>query len=368
MIFRIKALVDILQSAMEVSRESFRAMIYYDYKRGITFHESHKNFKAAFGDSAPSLATITYWYREYKRGRDSVKDDPRPERPPTAVTHENVIRVEWLIKERRNITHREIQDELQIGSQAVATILHDHLKVRKVASRWIPHLLTDEQKARRVDWCQFMMEKFDGGSSQAVSYILTTDESWIYCYDPLTKQQSAQWVFEEDNLPTKVVRGRSVNKKMIAVFFRRSGPVAVIPLEDQRTVTSLWYTETCLPQAFEQLGEDRPKSGTRGIFFHQDNAPAHTAARTMDFLNNSGVQLVSHAPYSPDLAPCDFFLFPTVKKMLRGRTFSNSDEAVEAFRALFFDLPQDAFLKCFQDWFERMKKCIDARGEYFEKQ
>lgn len=352
---------------MNVSREEFRVMIYYDYKRGLSFKESHENLNIAFGQSAPSLATVSFWFREFGRGRESVKDEARPGRPSTAVTHENVIKVEWLIKEKRNITHREIQNELKIGSQAVSNILNDHLKVRKVSSRWIPHLLTEEQKAHRVDWCKYMLEKFEGGTSQQVSYILTCDESWIYSYDPLTKQQSTQWVFEEDALPTKVVRGRTVNKKMIAVFFRRSGPVAVIPLEDRRTVTSQWYSEVCLPQAFQQLAEDRPRSGTRGILFHQDNAPAHTAARTLDFLQTSGVQLLPHPPYSPDLAPCDFFLFPTIKKSMRGRSFNNSNDAVDEFRRAFFDLPQDRFFSCFESWFSRMHKCIDAAGEYFEK-
>lgn len=352
---------------MDVSREAFRAMIFYDYKRGLTFKESHENLQTAFQESAPALATVTYWFREFKRGRENLNDDPRPGRPQTAVTHENVIRVEWLLRENRHITHREIEGELKIGSQAVSTILHEHLKVRKVASRWIPHSLTEEQKSRRVDWCKFMLKKFDGGTSQNVSYILTTDESWIYSYDPLTKQQSTQWVFEEDELPTKVVRGRSVNKKMIAVFFRRSGPVAVIPLEDRRTITSEWYCEVCLPQAFGELNSERPRSGVRGILFHQDNAPAHSAARTMDYLTTSGVQMLPHPPYSPDLAPCDFFLFPTVKKMLRGRKFNNANEAVEEFRRLFFDLPQDMFFKCFESWFTRMHKCIGVGGKYFEK-
>lgn len=64
-----------------------------------------------------------------------------------------------------------------------------------------------------------MLHKFKGGDSKQVNYIMTSDESWIYSYDPLTKQQLPEWVFEEDYLPTKVVLGRSVNKKMVDVFF-----------------------------------------------------------------------------------------------------------------------------------------------------
>lgn len=79
---------------MDVSREAFRALMFYDYKWGRNIKESQENLKAGFGESAPALATITYCFREFKRGRVKLNDDPRPGRPPTAVTHENVIRVD----------------------------------------------------------------------------------------------------------------------------------------------------------------------------------------------------------------------------------------------------------------------------------
>lgn len=212
-----------------------------------------------------------------------------------------------------------------------------------------------------------MLKKFDKGNSQRLSYIVTSDKSWIYSYDPFTKQQSTQRVSEDDNLPTKVVRDRSVNKKIVAVFFRRSGPVAVIPLGGQKIVTSQWYSEVCLPQAFQELNVSRPSTGTRGIIFHQDNSPAHTSARTMDYFSKSGVQLLPHPAYSPNLAPCDFFMFPTLQKSLRGRRFSTADEAVDEFRRLFFDLPQEQFFSCFESWFSQMHKCINVAGKYFKK-
>lgn len=68
-------------------------------------------------------------------------------------------------------------------------------------------------------------------------------------------------------MPIKRVRRRSANKKIKVVFFRRSGPVAVIPLEEGTTVPSDWYSKDCLPQAFENSNSERPRSGVRGIFF-----------------------------------------------------------------------------------------------------
>lgn len=66
---------------MEVSRTDFRAMIFYDFKRGLSYTESHENLMKAFGDDAPSNATVNRWFNEFKRGRQSFEDDPRPGRP-----------------------------------------------------------------------------------------------------------------------------------------------------------------------------------------------------------------------------------------------------------------------------------------------
>jgi len=77
---------------------------------------------------------------------------------------------------------------------------------------------------------------------------------------------------------------------------------------------------------------------------------------------------MGHPPYSPDLAPNDFFLFPHIKKKMRGQRFSCPEDAVEAFKNHVLEVSQSEWKKCFDNWFERMQKCINQAGEYFEKQ
>ena len=77
---------------------------------------------------------------------------------------------------------------------------------------WIPHLLTEDQKKARVDWCKLMLVKFDMGKSNKVSQIITGDETWIYSYEPERKSQSQVWVLPGESAPTKVVRGRATGK------------------------------------------------------------------------------------------------------------------------------------------------------------
>jgi histone-lysine N-methyltransferase SETMAR len=358
---------DMACSSSEVKQREYRPMIFYDWKKGLSANQCHESMCSAFGSSAPSMATITYWYREFVRGRRSFEDEDRPGRPVEIVTDEVVQRVEKLVRYNRSITTREIAESVGIGSAAVQTILHDRLALRKLSSRWVPHLLSEVEKQQRVDWCRFMLEKFEEGRSKRVGEILTGDETWVYKYDPETKHQSSVWVFENEDAPMKVIRSRSVDKRMVAVFFRRQGLVKAVPLVEQATVTAHWYTTVCLPQVFAELQNTRPKTGLRGILLHQDNASAHTAAVTMDFLHQSDVQLLPHPPYSPDLAPCDFFLFPKVKLLLKGKHYESKDAALAAFNGVLNDIGNTEWVACFESWFQRMSHCIQSSGNYFEK-
>ena len=143
---------------------------------------------------------------------------------------------------------------------------------------------------------------------------------------PDTKAQSSVWHFPGDTSPLKFKRSRSTSKQMLALYIAKTGHITTIPLEERHTVTADWYVHQCLPHVLHAV--TRPKSG---ITRHRGNAPAHTAAATREFPASEGVQLMSLPPYSPDLAPCDFFLFPHVKKQLRGTGYDSPQDAIRAF-------------------------------------
>ena len=228
---------------------------------------------------------------------------------------------------------------MEISLESLARILHDCLVVRKRCARWVPHNLSEEQKRDRADWCTHMLRKFDGGRSPRVWDIITGDETWVYQYDPETKQQSAVWVFPHENPPVKFERNRSASEQMIACFYAKFGQVATIPLEDRKTVTADWYVNHYLPKVFQAWCKRRPRTGVRGLLLHHDNASEHTAAVTLDFLVANDVQLVTHPPYSPDLAPCDWFLFPSVQRQLKGKQFQNAEDARAFFEGVIWTHP-----------------------------
>jgi histone-lysine N-methyltransferase SETMAR len=146
------------------------------------------------------------------------------------------------------------------------------------------------------------------------SRIITGDETWVYQYDPETKQQSKQWLPRGSAGPIKFKSERSVNKVMAAVFWDSEGVVLVDFLESQKTVTGSYYVEA-LRKLRAELAKRRPGKLHRGILFHHDNAPAHSARVTEDIMREFRWELLPHPPYRPDLAPSDFFLFQNSKNI-----------------------------------------------------
>ena len=78
------------------------------------------------------------------------------------------------------------------------------------------------------------------------------------------------------------------------------------------------------------------------------------------------VKMIPQAPYSPDLAPADFFLFPKVKTVLGG-TLIEGDSVRTAWERAVRTIDTGEFLTAFNRWLERQQKCIRVGGEYVEK-
>ncbi len=87
---------------------------------------------------------------------------------------------------------------------------------------------------------------------------------------------------------------------------------------------------------------------------------------TLAFLGEHDMEMVAHPPYSPDLAPCDFFLFPHLKKNLWGKCFANLAEMKKGVLAELRQIDQDDYRKAIDDMVVRWVKCVESGDEYFE--
>ena len=114
--------------------------------RGLNATQIHEELIAAYGDDYVSYPTIVRWLRAFLAGKESLEDNPRSDRPITAVTQDNIDAIKGLVDEDPHISIDNIATIVDISRGSVHTILEQHLRLRKISSRWIPHELTQEQR------------------------------------------------------------------------------------------------------------------------------------------------------------------------------------------------------------------------------
>ena len=112
----------------------------------------------------------------------------------------------------------------------------------------------------------------------------------------------------------------------------------------------------------DSIGRGQHSSNRVSGIFHVDNAPVHNSIFVKDYLTKMDIKTVPQPPYSPDLAPCDFWLFPK----LRGCRYETIEEMKEAVTKVIDTLTQEDFHGTFQKLLERYNKCIVAGVDYFE--
>ncbi len=195
----------IFDMSFQLSREQFRIMILYDWKIGLTYKDSHARLVQAWGNQLPSDRAVLNWFHEFQRNNFSVEDAAHPGRPRTSVNEQTIDAVRAIIEDDPHSTYEQIDYVLGIRSPEINSIIHDYLKLHKVCTRWVPHQLTDDQKRLGVQFCRQSLKKFEEGQSRHVFDIITGNESWLYHYDPKTKEQSKVWVSKTDPRPTKVL-------------------------------------------------------------------------------------------------------------------------------------------------------------------
>ena len=184
--------------------------------------------------------------------------------------------------------------------------------------------------------------------------IVTGDETWIYHFQPDFKAKNKVWVSYKSDRPVIAGCCKTSNCMLYAIFFDSKGPVLHIPVLKGSSVTGKFYRESVLTQLVDFYQKRRLRTGVRSIKLLHDNAPAHKSATVKEYLKESGLDVLDHPPYSPDLSPCDFFLFPRLKEMLAGHRFESCCGIGSAVYQCLQHIPQEDYRAAFWKWVDRI--------------
>jgi len=136
-----------------------RVCIDFCFRLEKTGAEMYEMLQAAFGESCLSQSKKFEWYSHFKSGRQSFEDDSHPGRPSTSHTEETVARVREIIHADRRLTIREVAEEVRTAFGMCQKILTEDLRMKRVTAKFVPHLLTAEQKDDRVSICTDLRDR-----------------------------------------------------------------------------------------------------------------------------------------------------------------------------------------------------------------
>ena len=316
--------------------------------------------QTAFWPSCMNRASAFEWHKRFKEGRESVRDGERCGRSKEVRTRELIGQIKNFIDKDRHVSIEIISAQFDVSVGTVHTIIREELKIQKICMKFVPRVLREDQKERHCHDSREMVELINSDPA-VLDALMTSDESWIYSYDPETKWQSSQWNHAGSPRPKKARQSKSTHKLLMIPFFASTGLIYMHWVPTEQTVNKEYYVEV-LREFRKRFRRKKPALFKSAQWhFHQDNAPVHNSILVTDYLTKMGIKTVPHPSYSPDVAPSDFWLFPK----LRGRHYETIEEMKEAVTKVIDTVRQEDFHGAFQkllEWY----KCLAARGDYLE--
>ncbi|UYV70034.1 hypothetical protein LAZ67_7001543 [Cordylochernes scorpioides] len=180
--------------------------------------------------------------------------------------------------------------------------------------------ITPQSPWRNYCWFRDIISAYENDSNFLKS-IVKGDETWCFQYDPKTKPQSAEWKSKNSPQAKKTRKLPSKIKTMLTTFFDSRGIIHKEFVPAGQTITGEYYLNV-LKRLIARIRRIRPEYRDEDSWcLLHDNAPSHFSLIVRRFLAKNNVCVLNHPQYSPNLAPCDFYLFPKIKLKLKGCFF-----------------------------------------------
>ena len=164
--------------------------------------------------------------------------------------------------------------------------------MRNIQARWIPKLLTEEQKKKRLDVSRHLLQSYQHDKNY-LDRIVTGDESYIFYEQPDTPRTTRVWVAPGEATSTRPIRKRFAPKQMLIVFWDKQGILLLEWLPESSTVNTVVYIQTLrkLREAVKKNGRGRLANS---VLLQHDNARPHSSGETIAEIRSLGFELMPH--------------------------------------------------------------------------
>ncbi|CAG8620886.1 15183_t:CDS:1 [Racocetra persica] len=189
----------------------------------------------------------------------------------------------------------------------------------------------------------------------------------MYFFIISNKEGNKQWVESEENRPQIARTAKNSKKQIFCIFFAADGIVTSKVIPEDTNVNNRFYSNTVLSKVFNNFMKKKNRHTVKDVLLYYDNARSHKADIVTNYLKKKCIKLMPHLPYSPDLTPCDFYLFPKIKNELAGRHFEQVENLAKAIKTITDNICMDEYNRCFKNLQTWLKTCIEFNEEFFER-
>ncbi|KAA6355875.1 MAG: putative mariner transposase [Streblomastix strix] len=337
----------------------FHSIADFLFRQGKNHKEVYEELLKSFNGIAPEENTVYKWHVKFLEGNPLVSIAVLPGRPPITGLGPGI---EKIIQEDKYITLTRLAAIFGIAKETVRRIIIEETSYIRVGTRFIPHRITPAQKQVRVQLAQSMFATIRESKQVGYANIFTGDESYIFYYSP----HESQWAKEGDSIDERPKHCINDLKVMLTTFWNSEHVFVVHWTPFQTTMNATMFTEDVLKPLQKQVKKEH-NTKTIQHHIHFDNAAIHRANYTQNFISKGIFKPMKHPPYSPDLAPSDFYLFSNLKKLLKGCDFKTEEEVHAKVEEALRKFTPSQFQQAYENWIHRLEMVILTNGEYYNK-
>lgn len=310
---------------------------------------------------------------KHMKDTGSIKRKSGSGRPKTTRTEANIDAVGELVLSQENApqTHRTVRQiarETHIPRSSVSEIIHNDLHLKCVKKRRAQEL-TAANCTTRFNLAKKLLKKFP---SYLVPFIFFSDEKIFTVAPPVNLQNDRLYVPHGTNKrgidAERLLRTRPTFSKsvMVSVAISKLGCTELIFVDPGVKVNGEYYRNVLLSQqmlpSIRQLADDV-------YIFQQDNAPAHRARATVEYLNEATPQFISPdlwPPNSPDLNPVDYKIWGVLQDRVYQTRVRDVLELKERLIEVWSEFGQEIVDEAIDQWRKRLNACVSVKGQHFE--
>lgn len=328
--------------------------------QGHTAKEIQNALEIQFGKEAFKHTAIYKYINEQRFGAPDIKEEDKPD---YGYDFELQNTIQREINEFPFSSVRSIADNINCPPSTVYRYLTVYMGLVFKHTRWVPHKLTIEQSQIRVKESGLLAETLIRSKHYSFHNILTGDQSWFY----FNYGADGAWLPEDEDNPEYERSKIQLEKMMLTIIWNPYDFYIVDFLPEGTSFNSTYFIDNILNPLNEQRLNIWHESDQRNIILHLDNCRVHNSKVSMKKINELGFSRAPHPPYSPDLAPSDFYLFGYIKNRLKGKRFKSRDDLKEEIFEILRSISIEKRKSVFEEWIHRCQWVSTNDGRYYKE-